>query len=80
MSLDVSPEELNRLTAAVGAKLAELTDIPLERAELLASSVLCAVPVEEDGMLTFRDEDDAPVVRLPYSAFAALLGDEETGG
>ena len=72
MPLDLSPSALDRLTAAVGAKLAELTDIPLERAELLAVSVVGALPVDEDGMLVFRDENDAPAkTRSPMVAAMA---------
>lgn len=75
---DLSIEEFRRLTAALGAKLAELTDVPLERAVELAGSVVgCAVVADDDGMLTFRDENDAPVVRLPASAFESVLWGEE---
>lgn len=77
-ALEIGPEEFQRLTAAVGAKLAELTGMPLEKAEELAGSVCgCVLIVDDDGMLTFRDDDENPVVRLPFSAFAELLDDEE---
>ena len=78
MTGDLSSEDFGRLTRAVAAKLVTLTDLPLERAEELAGSVVgCVHAGDEDGMLDFRDEAGAPVVRLPFSAFAALLDDEE---
>lgn len=79
---DLSIDDFRRLCEAVGAKLAELTDIPLERAVELAGSVVgCAVVADDDGMLTFRDENDTPVVRLPASAFESVLwGEEKEGG
>jgi hypothetical protein len=78
---DIGAEEFQRLIAAVGAKLAELTGMPLEQAEHLAGSVCgCVLIVDDDGMLTFRDDDENPVVRLPFSAFAELLDDEEDDG
>jgi hypothetical protein len=77
--LDISIEDFDRLTKAVGAKLAELTGMPLERAEELAgSSVGCTFLPDDEGMLTFTEPDGTPVVRLPASAFESILwGDEE---
>ena len=78
MELDIGPEEFERLTEAVGSRLAEITGIPLERAVELAGSVCgCIRGCDDDGMLTFRDEDENPVVRLPYDRFADLLDEEE---
>jgi len=76
---DLSSDDFRRLCDGVGAKLAELTDIPLERAVKLAGSVVgCCVVADDDGMLTFRDDGGTPVVRLPASAFESILwGDEE---
>lgn len=77
MGFDISPEELERLTKAVGAKLAELTGMPLEEAVLLAVSVACCQIVDEDGNLLFHDADEREIVRLPYAAFADVLDDAE---
>ena len=78
MSADLSPEDFDRLCEAVGAKLAELTDIPLERAEELAgASVGCTFLPDDDGMLTFTDPDGTPVLRLPSSAFESILWPDE---
>jgi len=78
MELDIGPEEFERLSLAVGERLAALTDMPLDRAIEIAGSVCgCIRGGDEDGMLTFRDEDEKPVVRLPYEHFADLLEDEE---
>jgi len=75
---DLSVEDFQRISRAVGEKLSALTDIPLERAVELAGSVVTGVVLaDDDGLLTFRDEDGTQVVRLPFSAFSALLGDEE---
>jgi hypothetical protein len=78
LTLDIGPEEFDRLTAAVGAKLAELTGMPLERAEELAgSSVGCTFFPDDEGMLTFTEPDGTPVVRLPASAFESILWGED---
>lgn len=78
MELDIDPEEFERLTRAVGARLANLTGMPLDRAIELAGSVCgCIRGGDDGGMLTFRDEDENPVVRLPHEHFADLLEDEE---
>lgn len=78
MDADLSIDDFRRLFEAVGAKLAELTDIPLERAVELAGSVVgCCVVADDDGMLTFRDDGGTPVVRLPASAFESILWGEE---
>lgn len=82
MNCDLSPDDFDRLTREVAEKLAALTNIPLERAEELAGSVVgCCVVADDDGMLTFCDDEGAPVVRLPVSAFESILwGDEEDEG
>ncbi len=77
MTGDLAPEDLERLVAAVAAKLVTLTGLPLEMAEEAALSVVGAVPVGDDGTLTFTDAEGRPVARLPYSAFASLLEPEE---
>lgn len=79
MTRDLGPDEFHRLLEAVGAKLAELTDLPLERAVELAGSVVgCVVLPDEAGMLTFRDAGGTPAVSLPASAFESILwGDDE---
>ncbi len=78
MDLDIGPEEFEQLSRAVGERLAALTGLPLERAIELAGSVCgCIRGCDDDGMLTFRDEDENPVVRLPYERFADLLEVEE---
>lgn len=79
MEFDISSEELEKLTKAVGARLAELTGMPLEDAELLAVSVACCRTVDEEGNLLFHDADEREVLRLPYAAFADVLDDEEEG-
>ena len=80
MTYDIGPEEFEALTKAVGQRITELTGIPLEKAEMLAVSVVCCRIVDEEGLLVFRDEDDGEVVRLPYEAFADLLDDELGAG
>lgn len=77
MSYDIGPEEFEALTKAVGARLAELTGMPVEEAESLAVSVACCRIVDDDGNLVFRDADEQEVVRLPYAAFAEILDDDE---
>jgi hypothetical protein len=77
MSYDIGPEEFEALTKAVGARLVELTGIPVEEAESLAVSVACCRIVDDDGNLVFRDADEREVVRLPYAAFADILDDDE---
>jgi hypothetical protein len=79
MGFDISSEELETLTKAVGAKIAELTGMPLEDAVLLAVSVACCRIVDEEGNLLFHDAEEREVVRLPYAAFADVLDDEEEG-
>ena len=74
MDFDIGSEELHRLLVAIGAKVAELTGMPPERAEKLAGSVVGHMwIIDDDGMLLFRDEGEQPAVSLPHSAFAALL-------
>lgn len=80
MGLDIGPEEFETLTTAVGAKVAELTGMPLEEAELLAASIVCCRIVDEEGNLVFHDAEEREVIRLPYCEFAALLDDEEEEG
>lgn len=80
MTGDLSPEDLEQLVRAVAAKLVTLTDLPLELAEEAALSVVGAIPVGDDGTLTFTDAEGRPVARLPYSAFASLLELEEAPG
>ena len=70
-------EEHRRCLEAVTEKLLELTDLSRERAEYLAASVCGCIRCEEDGMLVFSDEENREVLRLPYSAFRAALGDVE---
>lgn len=77
MEADLSPDELHRLCASVGARLAEMTGLPLDRAEMLAVSVACCRVVDEDGMLVFSDEDEREVLRLPFARFADLLEEDE---
>lgn len=77
MGFDISSEDLETLTKAVGAKIAELTGMPLENAVLLAVSVACCRIVDEGGDLLFHDAEEREVVRLPYAAFADVLDDEE---
>lgn len=77
MEFDISSEELETLTKAVGAKIAELTGMPLEEAVLLAVSVACCRIVDEEGNLLFHDAEEREVVRLPYAAFADVLHEEE---
>jgi hypothetical protein len=80
MGRDIGPEDLERLTKAVGARLAELTGLPIAEAELLAVSVACCQVIDEEGNLLFHDAEEREVLRLPYSEFAALLDDEEEDG
>lgn len=80
MSYDIGPEEFEALTKAVGARIAELTGLPLDQAEMLAVSVACCRIVDEEGNLVFHDAEEREVLRLPYSEFAALLGDEDEDG
>ena len=78
MELDIGPDEFEQLTKAVGARLAEITGIPVVRAVELACSVCgCIRGGDDAGMLTFRDVDENPVVRLSYERFADLLDEEE---
>ena len=77
MEADISSEDLRRLCNVVGARLAELAGLPLERARMLAASVACCRVVDEDGMLVFSDEDEREVLRLPYARFADLLEEDE---
>lgn len=80
MSLDIGPEEFEKLTSAIGARLAAMTGLPLEVAELAAGSVVCAIPVDEEGMLHFTDPEGRAVATLPYVDFSDLLeGDEDEG-
>ncbi len=80
MSLDIGPEEFEKLTSAIGARLSAMTGLPLEVAELAAVSVVCAIPVDEEGMLHFTDPDGHAVATLPYDDFSDLLeGDEDEG-
>ena len=78
MTDDLSAADFDLLVEQVAEKLVALTDLPLERARELAGSVVgCCVAADEEGMLTFRDDDDTPVVRLPASAFESILWGEE---
>lgn len=77
MSLDIGPEEFEKLTRAIGARLAGMTGLPLEVAELAAVSVVCSIPVDEEGMLHFTDPEGRAVATFPFGDFADLLeGDE----
>lgn len=81
MNTDIDREEFERLSRQVGERLATLTGLPLEEAVELAGSVCgCIGGWDDDGMLTFRDLNDAPVVRLPYADFADLLDPEDDLG
>lgn len=78
MTHDLSPDGFHRMLEQVAEKLAALTDVPLERARELAGSVVgCCVVADDEGMLTFGDENENPVVRLPASAFESILWGED---
>ena len=79
--VDIDPEEFDRLIAAVGAKLAELTGMPLEQAGEPGRLGLRLRPHRRrrrNADLPRRRRE--PRRQAPLPAFAEILDDDEEDG